>query len=290
MFYTLAIGSMLGYALQSVLLVRYARKIDGLSLAFYRNISFAVTLAPLLIGASYQEITSVLSYWKLLMYSGFAGGVYLSMLFASYRYLSMSFASTILIATSTVLMAWFGWVFFGEVLSFTGIALIGLILIGVLVFGMTYNHPKHLDQRFALGILLIAISAIPVAYAKYIVTFISRETNPLVSGYFWEVSIGIACALLILLRWLCLGKKVQRVSAKEFGMIALCTSPTLIGTGLYSLAVANGPIAIVGAIGSAGIVATSMAAWVLYGEKLKSFQWIAVALIVAGIVGLKFFH
>ena len=52
MFYTLAIVSMLGYAAQTALLVPEARRMDGLSLAVYRNLSFAVTLLPLLIGST----------------------------------------------------------------------------------------------------------------------------------------------------------------------------------------------------------------------------------------------
>src|SRR5437763_1388266 len=108
---------MLSYALQQTLLVHHARRIDGLSLAFYRNISFLVTLLPLLLGASARDMHIMFSHWRLLAVSGFAGATYLALLFASYKFLTVGLGTSISRAISTACVAILGWVLLGETLS-----------------------------------------------------------------------------------------------------------------------------------------------------------------------------
>lgn len=288
MFYFVAIGSMLAYALQQTLLVHHARSIDGLSLAFYRNISFSITLLPLLIGSSAQDYRIILSHWPLLVGSGIGGGIYLAMLFASYKFLPAGIVTSISIAVSTVGVAMFGWVYLGESLPMMGMILIGIILLGILLMGMQHTHFSHLDSRFFLGIGLVAIGTIPVAFVKYVLAVLSREASPLTSGYFWEISIGIACIFLLVLRSLFFGKKIQKIDGKTFLIISACSAPTLVGTALYALAVRDGPIGIVGAIGSGSLVVTALLAWSWYHEKLSRGQWASMLLILAGVAGLKF--
>ena len=82
MFYFFAIISMLGYALQNTLLVRYARSMDGFSLSFYRNISFVITLLPLLILSPPEATISVLAEWRTLLLAGLGGALALILRFA----------------------------------------------------------------------------------------------------------------------------------------------------------------------------------------------------------------
>ncbi|MSR86829.1 DMT family transporter [Candidatus Peribacteria bacterium] len=288
MFYFLAIGAMLAYALQQTLLVHHARKVDGLSLAFYRNVSFGITLLPLLIGTTRSDIAVILSFWPLLLASGIAGGVYLGMIFASYKFLPAGIGTSVSIAVSTICIGMFGWVFLQESISPAGLALMAVILVGVLVMGVQHKHFSHLDGRFLLGIVIAAVGTVPVAFVKYALTVISREANPLASGYFWELSIGIGCLLLLLARSTFTSHHIQKISMRDFLVIGACSAPTLIGTGLFALAVSKGPIAIVGAIGSGSLVVTSLLAWLWYREKLSMGQWAAMALIIAGVIGLKF--
>ena len=107
MFYLLAIGSMLGYAVQGVLLVRYARQMDGLSFAFYRNISFCITLLPLCIGSTLGDVVVVFDHWHLLAASALMGGFSIAISSAAYRSLSVGVVTTITKASSTLLMVAF---------------------------------------------------------------------------------------------------------------------------------------------------------------------------------------
>lgn len=288
MFYLFAIGSMAAYAFQNTLLVHHARRIDGLSLAFYRNVSFIVTLSPLLFWSSPGEISAVLSRWPTLLLAATTGGLSLWMMFGSLKYLGTSFSSALTISITTLSTVAFGWAVFDERPSVKMLGLIFLIVAGVLTFGLNYEHFPHLDSKFLLGVSCALIGGFLNSFSKFTVSVLSRQVGPFASGYFWEISIGIACVVLAVLRQLLYGQSVYKATPKECLTIALCASPTLIGTGLFCLAVKEGPVAIVGAIGSSALVVVSLLAWSLYGERVTPKQWIAILLILLGVGGLRF--
>ena len=58
LFLSVFAGSM--YALQSTLLAKYSRALDGLSVAVYRNGSLMITMLPLLFFAGEEEIQKAL--------------------------------------------------------------------------------------------------------------------------------------------------------------------------------------------------------------------------------------
>ena len=288
MFYVFALGSMLAYALQQTLLVHYARRMDGLSLAFYRNISFIVTLLPLLLFAPAKDIVQTLQHWPLLLFMAVSGGISLWLMFAAYQFLSVSYSGAISAAVATVTTTTLGWIILSERLTPVGMLLIAVVVAGILLFGFHYKHLPHLDGRMALGILMTATGGMFNAGSKLGVAILSRESNPLVSGYFWEASIGLACAVLILLRFLGTGQRIKRIDRKTFLIIAACGSPTLVGTGLFTLATSHGPLAIVSAVGTAGLVVGAFLAFTWYGEKMDRKQMTGMAIVLAGIIGLKF--
>jgi len=288
MFYALAIGSMLSYALQNTLLVHYARRIDGLSLSFYRGASFIITLSPLLLGSSTMEIFSVLTHWRILILSGLSGGIFLALNFESLRFIHVGLAQTTTRSLSTILLALSGWVFFHDPFSLSGLGLILLIVLGCLWLGMQRSHGAQGKAYLLPGILLALASALPLAITHAALAYISKQSDPLTSGYLWEVSIGLGSAALIVLRSLTTRRHIQRIPRRTFLLIAVCASPTLIGTGLYSLALHAGPLSIASAIGGGSLVVMSLLAWWWYGERLRAMQWMAIAFVLAGIVGLKF--
>ncbi len=288
MFYLYAIGSMAGYAMQNVFLAHHARKMDGLSLAFYRNLSFVLTLLPLLIGSSQTEILAVVSQWQLLLVGGLSGGIYLMIFYASYRYLPVGIAGALARAVMTILLSAIGWVFLGDVLPPSAIALVVLIIVGSFFLAMKGVAHEHLSNRLALGITLAITSAIPLTATNYVPAALSRITNPLVSGYFWEVSIAAGAGILLILRWVLLRQPMQCIDSRTFFGIALAAAPTLIGTGFFTLATHSGPVAIVTAIGSGSLVLTSLLGWYFYRERLYWMQWVAILLVLVGVTGLKF--
>ncbi len=288
MFYLFAIGSMLGYALQTALLVHYARKIDGLTLAFYRGVGFILTLSPLLLGATHADVAGVLSHWQLLIVAGLAGGLYLTLIFTSYRYLPAGVSNTFGKAGFTVVITAVGWLFLNEALSAAQLACIAVILAGTIVLGFQKHEFVHLDARKAHGILLTLLCSIPQAVTIYGITVLSRTASPLVSGYVWELSIAVGAGILLILRRLIIGTNIDRMTWKTFTTITLCGIPTLVGTGLFCLAAPLGPVAILNAIGSAALVMVMLLSWLLYGERMKRGQWLSISLVLTGVIALRF--
>ena len=287
MFFVLAIVSMLGYALQNVLLVKHARSMDGFSLSFYRNISFVITLLPLLLLSSEKMVIEVFQQWHLLLFAGFGGAIALILRFASYHFIPVSVSHSFTKIIATVLLTVLGWTVFQEYLQWQTLVLIGLLLLATVWLGIQRNHMPHLNNQSLIGISLAVLTALPMACTVFIHAKLSREIGPYVSSYFWEISIAIATFILIIGRWLITGKRIERISVKEFCGIAAASSPTLIGTAGLALAVRHGPVGIVSAIHSTSLVVTALLAWWWYDEKLQNTQWYAIVLIVVGMVCLK---
>ena len=279
---------MIGYSVQNTLLVKYARNIDGLSLAFYRNISFIVTLFPLLLFSSSDEILEVLAHWKILLLSGATGGIFLATIFTSYRYIGVSTSVTIVRAATTILMTFFGLIIYGEILSPLAFSLIGLIVLASIWLSVQKSNFDHLTEKLMVGILLTILASIFVVVTKIALVDLSRSADALTSGYFWEISIGISTMIILFLRWILFKKGLQKIDRKTYIGIVACTSPTLIGTGCYALALSTGSIALVSSIGSGSLFVTGFLAWALYGEKLKKRQWFAMVIIILAIISLKF--
>jgi drug/metabolite transporter (DMT)-like permease len=288
MFYALAMGSMLGYTLQSVLLTRAARSIDGLSLAFYRNMSFIITLLPLLLGTDLAGIMATLNHWPLLLASGISGGVYLSLYYTSLNYIPLGMASAFNKAMSGILITLTTAVLIGE--RFNGITMIsiGTMILGTVILATGRSHEyAHLQNHPWTGFLLLAGGSTFVTFTVFSLGVISRVTDPLAASYFWEVFIGLGCLPLLIARRFTTGDAIQRISMKQFLIIAACASPTLIGTGLISLATSMGPIAVANIIGTVSLALTAVIAWMFHEEPLKRRQWLSIVLIVCGAAGLK---
>lgn len=288
MFYLFAIGSMLGYSLQNALLGRHARNMDGLSLTFYRNASFVITLLPLLIGASSGEVMDVLSHWRLLLFGGVTGGIYLFAAFEAYRFLPVGIVSALTKALMTLCFVVAGWIWFGEHLSFLAILFMLLIVLGSILLGIVKNYHAHLSCHSVRSFVLVGIAAVFLTATNITPTVLSRMADPMISGYFWEMAVCLGAGVLVLLRWFLWRIPLMWIPPRQLFSIALCSSPTLIGTGCYLLATHIGPPSIVIAIGTSSLVFTSLLCVWLYREHLKFAQWIAIGVVLAGVIGLKF--
>jgi drug/metabolite transporter (DMT)-like permease len=216
------------------------------------------------------------------------GGCSLALSFASYRYIAVGVSSTINKAIITVSMVAFGWLLLHQSLSLPALIFMAIIVLGSILLGLERNAFPHLDNRHALGISLCILSAFCNSFAFYALAVLTAVADPLTSGYFWETSIALACGVLIAMRYVVFGIALQKITWKNFLVIAACSAPTLVGTGFFSLALRLGPVAILYAIGSGSIAVTALLAWGMYKEKLSRKQWISIALILVGVVAMRF--
>lgn len=289
MFFTFALLSSLGYVLQGVLLVRFARSMDALSLVFYRNISFVVTLLPLLLTWKSGQAAMLLAHAGHFALAGVLGALHLFCAYEGMRSLSAGSNNALTSASTTVAIV-VGSMFLGQHLTLTSQILIFALAASAVVLGFGHQHFDHLDGRVARGLSLSLLAGIPGAGTKMLLARITNDVTPLVAGYVWEVSIGLASAVLIGCIFLCRREHVQRVSIKTALGIALASSPTLLGTGAFALAITMGPLSLVQAIGSGtSLVLMGVLPAIFYHEHLKLRQWIPILCIALLIVILRLF-
>lgn len=280
---------MIGYSIQGTLVVHHVRKHDGLSISIYRNLSLAITLLPLLLLArpeSFYFLRDV-SVWGEFLMAGITGASATILSFWAYKSLPVGIKtafSSIFSVTIVFLLAFF---FFGEVPLWKELFFVALILAAGAYLAFQKNDFSHIDNKVAKGILLSFCSALLASFSFYFLSKLSREVDPFLSGYVWEVLIGIFAFGFGILRSRFTKKKIARISGREFWKIALVCSPTLVGTGCYAYAVTLGPLGIASAIGSGGILVSILIAHFLYREKLNRRQLFWIAVILVGLVGLK---
>jgi len=208
---------MLGYTLQSVLLTRAARSIDGLSLAFYRNISFVVTLLPLLLGTDRAGIITTLNHWPLLLASGISGGIYLALNYTAWQFVPLGIATAFNKAMGNILIVLATFFFLGERLSGIGMASIAAIVGGTIALSAGHGHLyAHIKNHPLKGFLLITAGSAFVTFTVFCLGILSRSVDPLAAGYFWEVFIGLGCIPLLIVRRVTTGHAMQRISGKQF--------------------------------------------------------------------------
>ncbi|MBT3349327.1 hypothetical protein HN954_01655 [bacterium] len=287
MFFFLAVISMAAYAVQNTLLVHHVRKLDGLSVAIFRNFSLIVTMSPLLFLATRAEIFAVFQNWPLLLAASATGAISLTFSLWSIKFLPVGISLAFRRGLGAILMFVAGFLMFGETISLIEAGIVLLVILTTTWVTLIKNNFEHLNHRVRIGFLLAIICTIFGVITFSLMSLLAREAGPAATGYFWEMGIGI-CALMIGFgRQIFGGKKIAKISGKVFLKIALISWPTLIATGSFAYAVTLGPIGIANAIGTGGILVGTVMAHFLYREKLKKMQWILIFAIAAEIAIFK---
>lgn len=260
---------------------------DGMTVTYYRNISFVVTMTPLLLFAEPSEVVRIIEFWPELVISGVCGGLYLAMTYASYKSLPVGTANTVGKATSIVFLVIAGRYFFGDKISFVHLCVIALLVITSMWFTFQKNPLPHLDNRTERALVFVMTGSLLQSVCFLVLTKISKEIDPLVAGYFWECSIGICTAFLIGAQSSVTGRKKEVISWKNKALIAAAAFPTVIGTACFASAVSIGPVAVASAIGVLALIEVTLLCKWMYGDTIRPMQWVAMLFIIAEIVALR---
>lgn len=213
--------------------------------------------------------------------------------FTSFRFLPVGIASSFMASFNSMLVCLYGFLLFKERLSFPQLAVIGGIILLVVLLGMSRStiHFAQLGQP-RKGIALCLLFGLLVSCAFVILSYVSRNLNPLLTAYAWEACIAIFSVIINGIRKSIYRRPLFTITAKDTLRTFLYSWPTLIGTGCYMLAVTLGPISIVAAIGSTTIVTSTLLARLLYREQLRRYQWalllaICIMLALLRLLGMR---
>lgn len=278
--------SVIGYSVQNALVVNFVRAHDELEISMYRTLSFFVTLSPLLFFVPKESFQNIPHVLPILAYSGFFGAVGVWMFYSSLRFLPFAVANSFSRASTVFLLLGISF-FFKEYLSWSQIAAIGLILISTFFLALQKHHLSHLDARTGKGILTALTGGVIIGFSFYFMGDLGKQTHPFFAGYAWECSIGLFSLLLYSIR-IFYKKEYFRFSFSQFIKVALCASPTLLGTGGFAYALTIGNAAVASAIGSLGIIVNAILSYFLHNEKPNCEQSLGMFGILLGAILLQF--
>ena len=277
---------MTGYAVHNLLIGKYARQVDGMSLAIHRNLFLAIGLSPFFFFISLEDLQQLPSVLPLLIGAGLLGGISVTCYYMALRFLPMGVTSA-LTKTSALFLTLWAYIFLGESIPTTSFIIILIILSSTAYLGLQKHHMPHLDAKTEKGIAFSIANAFTISLSFFLLSKASREVNPLMAGYFWEVFIGLSALGLGFIRQAVFKKKIEIIPWEKFKKIAAISTLTLVGTGGYTLAIESGPLSVVATIGSMGTVVISLLAYSYHKEKLNHKQWIGILIVVASVIALK---
>lgn len=289
MFFLFAVFATLAYALNNTLMASYYRKIDLLLAVTLRGLGMGLTMLPLLFIAGEKEVFATLVFLPVILLASICALVANVCIANAFKYLPIGIASALSMSFSAVVTAILSWQLQDEKLSSTEIIWFSLIMLGVFGIGFSkINSNAQQTYHVGKGILSCLGFSLLIAFCYIVTADVAKKASPLVVGYFWEASIGVIGLLLLVPRYFSNRNSMKGLVAKDFGLVILYSIPGSIGTACYSLAVANGPVAIVTAVLGTMMVANSIFAWLIYREKLNKIQWILIIYVACMIAGLKF--
>jgi drug/metabolite transporter (DMT)-like permease len=266
--------SILSYGIQGPLNVLFSRKRDALVYTVYRNLSLALTMLPVLFFASWEEVAAVTNVLPLLLAASATGAFAFICLLTAANYLPVGITQSIRQSVYVSLAVVLGAVFFGEYLSLLQLLILGAILAASVLIMLSKSSHAHLDnENRGKGVFLAILAGASVAFSFYFFSQLSRELNPLVAGYFWEVTIGVL-ALIYLLFMKYTKRYVAPISMplKDVGLITLVSITTIFGTLGYAFAVNYGPYALASGLVTSTILISAVAGWILFKERLTYWQ------------------
>ena len=279
MYFVLCLSSMLGYATQGTLMAVIYRRMDPQTATAVRGLSLAFVMTPLLLFVPREAWTQIPAFLPGILLAGLLSSLGVWCMAHAYRFLPIGITNALLSMFNATLIALLGMVFFREFLSWRQAVLIALILVCVLMIGLTRSPvPISRVARPSRGILLCLVFSLFISSALIILSSISRRLDPMLTAYLWESIIGVFACVIALVRSAIYRRPVWRIAPREVLRIALYSSPTLIGSGAYMLAVTMGPVGIVSAVNSTMIVVSTLLARVLFKERIGHRQAILLAI------------
>jgi drug/metabolite transporter (DMT)-like permease len=146
------------------------------------------------------------------------------------------------------------------------------------------NHSNdELTANVPKGALLTLGSSALMAAAALSFARLARATDPLLLAWVWEL--GAGAVLLMPLLWRQRGRWEPGVW-RRFVRTALCSLPTVVGTGASAVALTLGPLGVWAALAGTQAIFTAGlgAAW--HRERIGPLRWFYFVLGAAGVSGL----
>lgn len=287
-FFVLLAVSVSCYSLQAVLMAYFYRSFDPLGISGCRGLSLGISGLPLLLLVPSEAYSQVLPNLHLIVCAAFAGAIAMWLTATAVRYIHVGVNSAILGPVRVILLALFGYFYLGDSLSGGDLLCIVMILIALGAIWLP-GISQHIAISNApqFGIVLSMLCGVFMAITFMFFTMMSRRIDPLLSGYIWELSIGVAAFVLLPLSTFVRTEPIVLPGIAEFLKLLVAASPTVIATAAFASAVKIGPLPLAGALLAGSIFLTLLLGAIVHGERPPRRAVIAISVIVIGLFVLQ---
>lgn len=289
MFFGFALMSMAGYALHNVWMAPFYRRNDQMAVVTLRGLGMSLAMLPGLLvpmpGGS-SEIRTQLG-WILAASAAALLGNWAAA--NAVRHLPIGIATALNMSLSTLVSAWLSLRWMGESLSAGQLAWMALIFVGVFGLGAVRGRQvTTVTYCLSKGLMFSSLFGLALGVGFTLIGHVSRSLNPLVAGLCWEFVITLMGAGVLAVRRAWFGYIGNIPSGRQLAWLLVACIPGGLGTACYGIAVANGPIAVVTAILGTMMVAASILAWLIHGERLSGGQWFFVVFVCGAVIGMRY--
>lgn len=281
---------MLAHSVQTTLCAPYYRRMDPLLATSIRGLSLAVSMSPLLLLSAPGTAARLGEHGWLLGFACFVTACANWAAAQSMRYYQVAVAAALQQAWLNMAAISLGILLFDEVLYPAQYFAVALIVVATFILGSSVrSDASRIAKANPLaGLLCTGAFGILVAIGTSLMSKISRELDPYVAAYSWEVGIGVAALLMYQVKPLAgLPANTERLGLRDMIAFSAAAAPTAVGTGCYAAAVTLGPFPVVAAVVSTLVLASAVWAALLLNEHLSSRQWLAVLLGTAAVIMLN---
>ncbi len=287
-FFLVALAATVAYAVQGTLLAGFFRRLDRLSVVTYRGLALGLTLLPLLLfigpvepSAAMRMAPFILAAAAVAAVGNWCGGL-------AYSFLPVGIASALAMSFAAVVSGFIGFAVLGESLHLAQLAFVGLTLSGIVALGAARSTgPLPREYNVPFGILHSLLFGGLTGIAFALIGCSSRQVHPFLVAYSYEFLTGIVAGAIAIARGFIGGNPLSTISRSDFTKILAVTSPTIVGTGCFAVAVSIGPVALATAILSTMMVFKTLLAMAVYHERPTVRQWCLLAFVCATVIGLK---
>ncbi|HET9931596.1 MAG TPA: DMT family transporter, partial [Polyangiaceae bacterium] len=201
--------------------------------------------------------------------------------FQSARYLPFGLRASVILTGVSLGSVFLGWGVLGERLSPTAAAWCALIVLGA-ALAAPGEHARHeIEPRLAPGISLSLASAALMAVVALLMKSLTERTHPLLAAWAWEFGSGLILVPALLAR-----RAAPRFAFKQFGRVALASSPTAIGSSASMLALGAGRLGLWGALAGTQVLFTAVLGVLWHRELIGPRRWACFLAAAIGVAGL----
>lgn len=289
-FLLLCLISRFFYTLNDLFTGRIARQRDRIELAALRGISLGFTMAPVLIwvpASAWSRLFAAAPTLGLIVVLTAVSNV---LQFQSARYLPFGLRASVILTGVSLGSVLLGWFFLGERLSSAAAAWCALIVFGA-ALAAPGEHARHeIEPRLALGASLALGSAALMAVVALLMKALTERSHALLAAWAWEFGSGLVLVPLMLLRRRSARpsdeSSAPRAVLRQFGRVALASSPTAIGSSASMLALGAGRLGLWGALAGTQVLFTAVLGVRWHRELIGLRRWACFVAAAIGVAGL----